>query len=186
MYKIIIFILLSFSLCFAQEVLPGANYQEESSTLNEELRKLEIDAKKALNDVEDLSTADVTGTLPTNKGGTGSTAAANAANGVVILDGSGQIPVSSYLTASYGTNGYVKIGTLIIQWGSFSSENSSDTIVTFPTAFTTAVYNVQATKYGTGNDDPSVFYVYSISTSQVVIHNYTGATNTCYWLAVGY
>jgi len=36
----ILFILLSFNLCFAQEVLPGTDYQEEASTLNEELRTL--------------------------------------------------------------------------------------------------------------------------------------------------
>ena len=39
-----------------------------------------------------LASADVTGTLPVTKGGTGATAAANAASGVVVLDASSKLP----------------------------------------------------------------------------------------------
>jgi hypothetical protein len=39
--------------------------------------------------------ANVTGTLPTANGGTGATAAANAANGVVVLNASSQLPAVS-------------------------------------------------------------------------------------------
>ena len=62
----ILFILLSFNLCFAQEVLPGTDYQEEASTLNEELRTIKKLAGKTVN----LTTSMVSGVLPVANGGT--------------------------------------------------------------------------------------------------------------------
>ena len=49
---------------------------------------------KIADDTIDL-TAKVTGTLPVGNGGTGATAAANAANGVVVLNASSQLPAVS-------------------------------------------------------------------------------------------
>ena len=55
-------------------------------------------------------TTDVTGTLPTGNGGTGATANANVANGVVILDGSGYVPnVSVDTTALKTATGEVSV-----------------------------------------------------------------------------
>jgi hypothetical protein len=56
-------------------------------------------------------TANVRGTLPVGKGGTGVTAAANSANGVVVLNSSGQIPA---IDASLLTNIPVPSATNII------------------------------------------------------------------------
>ena len=39
-FKLAIFILLLCSLCLAQEVLPGKDYEKDAIALNEELRKL--------------------------------------------------------------------------------------------------------------------------------------------------
>ena len=47
-------------------------------------------------------TVDVTGTLPVGNGGTGATAAANAANGVVILDASAKLPHAALKTYDSG------------------------------------------------------------------------------------
>lgn len=45
----------------------------------------------------------ITGTLPTGSGGTGATANANAANGVVVLDASGDVPANSVNAAAIET-----------------------------------------------------------------------------------
>jgi hypothetical protein len=88
MKKLFLILLLIPSLAFAGEVLSGFD-NENLSTLNEQLRII----KRIANGVHttNLSSSSITGTLPVENGGTGSTADANTADGVVINDSSGYL-----------------------------------------------------------------------------------------------
>jgi len=63
----------------------------------------------------------VTGTLPVGNGGTGATAAANAANGVVVLDASAYVP-----------NNSVDTGALKTATGEVSATGNTGTLLTLP------------------------------------------------------
>lgn len=72
-------------------------------------------------------TTDVTGTLPVGNGGTGATAAANAANGVVILNGSSQLPAVS---AALLTNVPAASGSVVqvVNYQTGEQVTSTDTV----------------------------------------------------------
>jgi hypothetical protein len=85
--RVILIILLFTSLAYAGEQVTSYD-QSTVPVLNEQLRKLTDEIARP----KSLTSSWLTGILPTSKGGTGATAAANAANGAVILNASAQIP----------------------------------------------------------------------------------------------
>jgi hypothetical protein len=92
-------------------------------------------------------------------------------------------------TKSLATNGWQKLQSgLIMQWGTSSSLGQDSSVtVTYPIAFTTAVYNVQIT----GNQTLStgglgIQTVSSVGTTSFVINNGQDTTMTFYWFAIGY
>ena len=66
------------------------------------------------------------------------------------VDGSGDITTSgtasiaNWASQSIGANGYARVGSLLIQWGSGSYSSNGSVTVTFPTAFSN-LYSVTAT-----------------------------------------
>lgn len=73
-----------------------------------------VDTKLAtITTANKVNVSAITGTLATSHGGTGSTANANAANGVVVLDGSSKLPAvdGSQLTGIGMPNGYQEYTT---------------------------------------------------------------------------
>ena len=92
---------------------------------------------------------------------------------------------------SYGTNGYVKIGSLYIQWGSGQAiPGSNQVTITFPVAFPNACYSVSLT--GSANSDTPC-YVPSFNASNFVARTqayaaaYNGSTDqTARWIAIGF
>lgn len=96
-------------------------------------------------------------------------------------------------TSSIGTNGYQKFpGGLIWQWGTTSAiAEDTETNVTFPIAFPTACFQVQATcDYGGHTDSDVIGQVCNITTTGVRIMRDsgggTGYTGVVYWTALGH
>lgn len=90
--------------------------------LNEELRKI----SDGINKPRNLAGPAVYGTLPTSKGGTGSSANANAANGVVILNSSAQLPaVSGALLTNLPVSDTNTSNVVFTYTGSWSREPAS-------------------------------------------------------------
>jgi hypothetical protein len=87
---------------------------------------------------------------------------------------------------SLGSNGYQKLpGGLIMQWGTFTTSGSKTT-VTFPTAFTTACYNVQIIQYisNDGGGTATSAVISTLPTTTQVIFS-TSIGTTYYWSALG-
>lgn len=72
-------------------------------------------------------------------------------------------------------------GGLILKWGVETSP-SSDQTVTYPSAYTSATYNVQLT-YGSGTSSLSTLRATSLTASSFVINS--SGLLTVYWLAIG-
>lgn len=89
--------------------------------------------------------------------------------------------------ASLATNGYQKLPSgLIIQWGSFSYTNGSNTSssVTFPIAFPTACLQVIAGQLGSSALQGSPSVVSKTKTGVVILHNTDNLSQV--WIAIGY
>lgn len=99
-----------------------------------------------------------------------------------------QQSIKAYIdgASSLGANGYVTLPIgLTLQWGSFSGSGSKS--VTFPTAFTSACYNVQATLYN-GGSEATVTFISVTSKSTTGASFFVDASNTPlggYWFAIG-
>ncbi len=82
---------------------------------------------------------------------------------------------------SLAADGHMKLpGGLIIQWG-YSSSPSTSTTVTFPVAFATACYSVQATL--ASNDGREARVIGSVSTTAFDCS--ANEASTFYWFAIG-
>jgi hypothetical protein len=101
--RVILIILLFTSLAYAGEQVTSYD-QSTVPVLNEQLRKL----SDAIARPKSLTSSWLTGILPVSKGGTGATAAANAASGVVVLNASSQLPAvdGSLLTGISSFQGF--------------------------------------------------------------------------------
>lgn len=118
-------------------------------------------------------------TVSIDKGGTGAT---NVADAITNLLG----------PHSLGTNGYVQIGTVIIQWGSSSlSPSTSGTTgsFSFPTVFPNFCASIQTTP-NFNVTGTSVFNVISKTTSGFTIQRSNNSNldtgTTFFWMAIGY
>jgi len=86
-----------------------------------------------------------------------------------------------------GTDGYVKIGKFIMQWGKVTSSATSVT-VTFPTVFTNACLNVTCTDYTSGDNGGfgSTTGIKTLPTTTTVVFSNYAATTAFFWTAIGY
>ena len=86
-------------------------------------------------------------------------------------------------------NGYVKLGNgIIIQWGWYKVNNSANTTITFPTAFSgNSTYAVSTDIYCSDNNRERPFTVKTKTASNITVYNYfSGGTNYCFIIAIGY
>lgn len=89
--------------------------------------------------------------------------------------------ITSAFTAS--TNGSCTIpGGLLIQWG-LASGVGNDSTITFNTAFSTAVYNIQLTLKRSDTNSRFI-YVNTPTTANFTVKSNAGSTDV-YWLAIG-
>ena len=99
--------------------------------------------------------------------------------------------------ASLGTNGYISfptwMGGIIIQWGYNSNVVDIEPLITFPTAFPTACYNVQCTGDALSNPDRAeIITVKNITTASFTWSGAGGNASDViseaskgWWLAIG-
>lgn len=107
------------------------------------------------------------------------------------LDVNGALKIASMAGQNISGNGYVKIGSLIIQWGSLSYSSNNPSTVTFPTAFTnlfSATATVDAGNIsGSGANVPCK--VFNSNTSSMRIAGTQGfsgdGASQVRWIAIG-
>jgi hypothetical protein len=118
-----------------------------------------------------------------------------ATNGQVLtFNGSTSTWVASSLssngfTASLSSNGYQKLPSgLIMQWGMSPAAGTDNEVdVTFPTAFTSAVYSVVVTQNAARADGGTgTVTVNNISVTGFSIQNGADQSGPFYWQAIGY
>lgn len=88
---------------------------------------------------------------------------------------------------SIGANGYTVLpGGVTLQWFTFSLP-SGNTTVTYPTALTSAIYNINLTlnASNTGYNDVDAYIVGTPTITQCVVRNSTGVTYTGYFQIIG-
>lgn len=93
------------------------------------------------------------------------TSALNAGNGITA--------------SSYAANGYIKLGSLYIQWG-YVSANAT---VTFPIAFPSVCTSVTFGAAGAGSGVPRAT---SLTRTNFVYASANFSNTSAYWMAVGY
>jgi len=114
--------------------------------------------------------------LATGRGGTGSTAAANAASGVVVLDASSKLPA---------VDGSQLTGITKASLGIDSGTNSiADTGTTVNFHFTFASAPVVVATYSGSDVDVNAPIVGTVTTTSVVLFS-AGGTKNMHWIAVG-
>jgi hypothetical protein len=134
--------------------------------------------KGANSDITSLT--GLTTALATSKGGTGSTAAANAANGVVVLNASAQLPAVS---GALLTNLPTTKATLGIDYGRISINTNENKTISFNFTFTSAPTVIITYEHPDGGET-SQTYLFSVSTTSFVVHS-PDAAGYIHWLAVG-
>ena len=97
-------------------------------------------------------TSMVTGTLPTGSGGTGSTANANAAGGVVVLDASSKLPA---VDGSQLTNISTSFGAWVDKSSSYEAQQAATDGFVIVYALTTNTGQNYATLYTDSNSNPT-------------------------------
>ncbi len=105
-----------------------------------------------------------------------------------VLSASGK----GFATYSKAANGYIKfINGIIFQWGTTTLSINSTTTVTFPTAFTSTNYVINANFFASANIDDNPI-PYASSTSSFCIYGTNKGANDSWssvkvaWTAVGY
>ena len=107
---------------------------------------------------------------------------------------SGTFDVGSWANQSLATNGYTKMGAMIIQWGTASYTSNTPATITFPTAFTSAanVFSLTATvdagaNTGSGNNAPVKVMTITATTFQIAGQaSFSGdAVSKIRWIAIG-
>ncbi len=130
----------------------------------------------------DALSGNVNFTLPTGNG---------SANQALASDGSGNLSYIDVLratAASLASNGYITLSNgLKLQWGVTGSVTAlGSSSVSFPNAFSTAVYSVIITSGTNKSGSQSADYISSLSTTGFNVHNQSGSTaGIFYWFAIG-
>lgn len=89
------------------------------------------------------------------------------------------------ITTYKATNGYIKFGGIIIQWGYLSLSANSTKTVYFPTTFTNSCLNVQLT-IADNTEVDYVAYINSKSSTCFTVWQNGKLSKNAYWLAIGY
>lgn len=104
---------------------------------------------------------------------------------------SGTLGFANLLNQNLSANGFAKIGSLIIQWGSGNYSSNSDVTVTFPTAFTN-VFSVTATVDAGNNTGAGANVPCKVSAITTTNFKYAGtqvfsgdAVSKVRWVAIG-
>lgn len=142
-------------------------------------------------DGANIPVANITGTLPVTKGGTGATAAANAASGVVVLDADSKLPAvdGSQLTGVVITNNVNLNGNQFGAWAS-KSNNTSYQAATDGFVLVAAAASESPYGYTDGSNPPTTqriigyFSGFCMPVRKGDWWKVTGAT-TVYWLPMG-
>ncbi len=117
----------------------------------------------------------------------------------VTVGASGEFSMGSWASQSRTTNGYMKMGNMMIQWGWYSCPGCGEGVytVTFPTAFSAAPYNIQCNVYnpsGANNFDTwcqiGGSAAFTATTAPVYVQwgGGVGSLNKMdgfYWMAIG-
>ena len=82
------------------------------------------------------------------------------------------------------TNGYLKVGGIMIQWGKYSAPANTNTTVYYATAFA-AVYSVVMVPEDSNTSQNKSLAVCNIGTSSFQINNTERVGFPCRWIAVG-
>lgn len=111
------------------------------------------------------------------------------------LDSSTKVATTAFVNpaSSIGSSGYAKLANgLYLQWGSFTTNSSGFTNLTFPIAFPTALFSITASNTGSSNTNSSspIFNTASATTTTVPcssVHDLNGsfATSAISWFAIG-
>jgi len=118
-----------------------------------------------------------------NTGTTNGTVPVLTSTGLPAVSGQNLTNLPAQFTVSNATNGYIKFGTVTIQWG-ISAASGSPRTITYPVAFSGNAYSVTLTFEGAQGAQTSVTLpsVTSVGAS-------TFALNVCpnptYWMAIG-
>lgn len=126
-----------------------------------------------------LANAELTGIpkAPTASVGTNTTQLATTAFVLANLNG--------VIASSKTTNGYIKFSNgLIIQWGQVNS--SSNTTVTFPIAFPTAIVSANAVDFNYTIAGVYSYMINSASTTSMTIGRTGSTMGNRAWIAIGY
>lgn len=106
-----------------------------------------------------------------------------AASVAEILTLTGALTVTA---SSLGANGYITLSnTLKLQWGVTAQSVSATKPVTFPSAFSSAVYSIIITEGATNAGAQAADWVGSITTSGFTINDQSGDNMLFYWIAIG-
>lgn len=127
------------------------------------------------------------GTAKLQRGNIGGTLA-----DILSIAASGQVTPAWEKAAgnqSLSASGYQKLGNgLILQWGTSVTNASADNVVTFPSAFPTAVLNIVVGAYLSGSGGFAGWN--TATTSQFNMNGWTANASrsaiTTYWFAIGY
>ena len=86
-------------------------------------------------------------------------------------------------TVSKNTNGYIKFGGMILQWGKGGSATTDLVTINFPTAFPNACFSVVVSGIRNKNGSNGHNYVYNVTKTnfQATFDNGPG-----YFIAIGY
>ena len=130
-----------------------------------------------------IPSANIGITLPvsTANGGTGSTANANAASGVVVLNASSQLPAVS---GALLTGISITKATLGIDSGTFTSVTEGNQAVSFNFTFASAPI-VVCNAYADNQHNEWYFYISSVSTTGFNHYNRNGSAVTFSYIAIG-
>ncbi|KVP78216.1 hypothetical protein WJ94_15150 [Burkholderia ubonensis] len=105
-----------------------------------------------------------------------------------VMGGSAALPWSSLFGSSLAANGYQKLPSgLIIQWGVCTPSTNADAWVTFPIAFSSAIYSVSTSASATSGQ-PGFANYNAITLSGMYVGGYINSARagyTCSWIAIG-
>lgn len=102
------------------------------------------------------------------------------------LDVNGAAKISSWATQSLTTNGYAKVGSLLIQWGLDNRNSDAAFTITFPTAYSTACLGVFVNRKSAGATLPIDVYSYSTTGFTIDRNNDIDGAEDVNWMAIGY
>lgn len=125
------------------------------------------------------------GTAPTAALLTIGGAVSSTSGGYTFPDATVQTTAAPFFAQSIGANGYLKLGTAVLQWGTVSIAGQSAAVVTFPIAFPTACFGVNVTPNSVTSGVQAADCTNTATQTQVTIYNQGGLSANLFWFAIG-